>query len=181
MDEQDVWHRPRREDRLLQREPPSPTQAPEVALLGNETRDDYATAYRDAARLLSTLAINHEVPGHLIYPIVFCYRHHIELVFKDLIAGFTSYLQRPVTNELTRTLNGHNLQDLWKTLLPLLSDTAVPRDWPVAREDVEGIDSYIRQLHDIDPRSDAFGEKVDKYATPNVERLRARGMEARLQ
>jgi len=164
MDErnEDIWYRPRREDRLLQQEPPSSPQACAATLLGHETREDYATAYRDAARLLSHLAIKHELPGHLIYPIVFCYRHHIELLFKELITGFTAYLQRPLTRELRRSLNTHNLEDLWQMLLPLLCATAVPKAWPVSREDVEGIASYVRQLHAIDPRSDAFRYETTK-------------------
>jgi hypothetical protein len=163
MDEQeDVCYRPRREDRLLQQEPPTRTQARDVALLGHETRDDYAIAYRDAAGLLSAFAIKHEIPGHLIYPIVFCYRHHIELVFKDLITGMLSYHQQPPNKQAQRALKGHDLQELWKTLLPLLVATAVSKNWPVTREDAEGIGSYVQQLHEIDPRSDAFRYETTK-------------------
>jgi hypothetical protein len=86
----------------------------------------------------------------LVYPIVYLYRHHIELVLKNTI-----YTASKLLNQEIGKLDGHKLLKLWGTLRPILdavSDTS--QEFPA--EHLEGIDSYIRQLEEHDPDGTRF-------------------------
>jgi hypothetical protein len=94
---------------------------------------------------------------------VFLYRHHVELILKNLIVAFDNpgVLQVTQASELTEVqrtalLHGHSLQKLWNHLRPAVQalGAAVPA------ETIEGVNFYIQQLNEIDPGSTNF-----RYAT----------------
>ena len=55
-----------------------------------------------------------EGAGFLIYPIVYLYRHHIELALKSLISLSGSLLDRLLGETDQKTIGRHDLADLWK-------------------------------------------------------------------
>lgn len=93
----------------------------------------------------------------LIYPIVFLYRHHIELALKSLISLGSFLLDRKLGEADRRTISRHDLCNLWKLAMPLLNQVC---EWSgegaLPPADLEGIDSYIRQLHAHDPDGQRF-------------------------
>jgi hypothetical protein len=95
-------------------------------------------------------------------PIVFLYRHAIELYLKSIILGGTRisrYRNLPSPCK-TEVLNGHKLDDLLSCVTNVLRSVWQGR--------TEGIGSYsefegiIRDFNDADPQSFAFRYPVDK-------------------
>jgi len=93
----------------------------------------------------------------LIYPIVFLYRHHIELALKRILLRCPEMLGRQLTPDEEKHLADHRLDNLWSDLKPLIGPIYDAMLWrePEAA-DLEGINSYIRQLSDADPQSYSF-------------------------
>nr|WP_294517876.1 hypothetical protein [uncultured Rhodopila sp.] len=97
----------------------------------------------------------------LIYPIVYLYRHHIELALKSIIDIACCLLERELTARELKTLGRHDLAALWQLARPLLNPVAALDDSPgLPADDLDDIDSYIRQLHAHDPDGQRF-----RYAT----------------
>jgi hypothetical protein len=122
--------------------------------------DACAIGYRLAARILVEHTRQLGDDAFLFYPIWFLYRHHVELMLKNLILAFDQPAVRRITQlqELTESARkslssgkkAHSLQWLWDLLLPAvraLGEDVVPV------EKIEGISFYIRQLNEIDPDS----------------------------
>jgi hypothetical protein len=102
----------------------------------------------------------------LIYPIVYLYRHHVELVLKAIAGTAVALLARELTEADHRSLAGHDLSRLWDTTRPLLNPVcALVPNPPFPEHDLQGIDSYIRQLHEHDPDGQRF-----RYATTKPKR-----------
>jgi hypothetical protein len=122
----------------------------------------YASGFRVAGfRLADHVCANGFDQDVLIYPIVYLYRHHTELVLKDIIKVASSLLDRGLSNEDQRALGRHKLADLWNIARPLLQpvcETANHRPFPA--DDIDGIESYIAQLDHHDPDGQRF-----RYAT----------------
>ena len=114
-----------------------------------------AHGYRLAARL----AVEHiredgiDAP-FLVYPIVFLYRHHVELMLKRLILkanepGVCYYTDvKEQTEEIrNKLLKRHSLQWLWDQFRPSVEGLGMKS------VDVDAINSCIQQLNEIDPNS----------------------------
>jgi hypothetical protein len=130
-------------------------------------RGDPAYACAIGYRMAAQLAVEHVRQGahesFLFYPIVFLYRHHVELMLKKLILAFgdagvrrithAEHLGQPALKSLEKGKKAHSLQWLWDRLRPMvqaLGNSVVPS------EEIAGINSYIRQLNGIDPDSVGF-------------------------
>ena len=102
----------------------------------------------------------------LIYPIVYLYRHHVELVLKAIIKSASGLLDRELSEQDLKTLGRHSLSELWGTARPLLNPVcgrAGDSQFPVS--ELDGLDSYIQQIHEHDPDGQRF-----RYATTKVRR-----------
>ena len=83
--------RPRKGDRLF---PSDLTNQPGNTLLRPDP-DTYTVGYRRAAECLAEYALTHEREGRtLVDPIVFLYRHHIELALKRILYCVPGILAR---------------------------------------------------------------------------------------
>jgi hypothetical protein len=122
----------------------------------------YFTGFRRAAqRLAEHVCDTGNDQDFLIYPIVYLYRHHIELILKSIFESASGLLDRALTENDRKTLGRHGLLELWQAARPLLNpicDRADNPPFPAA--ELEGIDSYIRQIHEHDPDGQRF-----RYAT----------------
>lgn len=83
----------------------------------------------------------------LIYPILFNFRMYIELILKDIL------------REDAKAVNGvgakqvkHYLTPLWNTCCEVIRR----RKLPVNQSEISYVDSYIKELDKIDPKSEAF-------------------------
>lgn len=118
----------------------------------------YCPGYRKAAEVLIEAASQDEdLLDFCIYPIVFLYRHYVELRLKETIL----YTRRLLNQEACFP-NHHDLLLLWRERKQLLSQA---RACPPEKEEaiVEGL---IKELAKADPGSFAFRYPVDKKGDP---------------
>jgi hypothetical protein len=122
----------------------------------------YMTGFRRAAHRLSELVCHADSEQDLlIYPIVYLYRHHIELVLKNIFESAFGLLDCSLTQDNRKTLGRHGLLQLWQATRPLLNSVYDHADdSPFPEAELDGIDFYIRQIHEHDPDGQCF-----RYAT----------------
>ncbi|MHB0842914.1 hypothetical protein ACYCGP_08740 [Stutzerimonas nitrititolerans] len=114
--------------------------------------DLYAFAYKDAADGLVEAMANRKVPlDSGIYPLLFLYRHALELQLKLMLAT-----ARKLAGLGPKSYDKHSLMPMWSELRKLLKELAPdqPETQVIAAHD------FIRQLDGVDPDSMAF-----RYAT----------------
>ena len=83
----------------------------------------------------------------LVYPIVFCYRHYLELTLKSFLQQYGQL------GELTSSWNHHRLEDLWRdyrTLLRTVGEEASEE------QGTSVVEQCVAEFAKIDPASDAF-------------------------
>ena len=105
-----------------------------IALMGVRERGDswswhlYVEGYRRAAdRLVET--IFEQDLDYLVYPILFLYRHYLEVGLKSLYLLYGLYLETSRTNELKKINHTHSQTYLWKLVRPRLQQAeAVDKD-----------------------------------------------------
>lgn len=116
--------------------------------------DSYSRAYKDAADVLVEHIENICSPSDdLVYPIMFLYRHFLELTLKKLIIKMKVYDQDLQLPE--NLYNEHRLNNLWcrceEFLLKVLPDlTAKDKD------DLKQIDRIINEFCRLDQKSTEF-------------------------
>jgi hypothetical protein len=122
-----------------------------------------ATAYQDGYRN-AALHLAEYVCGagrgqdFLVYPIVYLYRHHIELTLKSIIKAAAFVVDHTLTQiEQDTLVRSHDLAKLWNLARPMLSPACeLGGESSLPQTDLEGIDSYIDQLHQHDPDGQRF-------------------------
>jgi hypothetical protein len=119
----------------------------------------YKEGYKRAAdQLVASVAETGRNQDYLIYPIVFLYRHAIELSLKHLIIVGSKLL-----DEEPGKIGDHPLIPLWQKSRPLIE-----RVWPEGpKEDLEAIEAVLEQFEARDRRSTAFRYPVDKSGQPS--------------
>jgi hypothetical protein len=96
----------------------------------------YQDGYRRAAlHLVDYVCEVERGQDYLVYPIVYLYRHHIELTLKSIIDAAAFVTDYALTDKDHDTLGRHDLVKLWKLVRPMLSpacelggDSALPPD-----------------------------------------------------
>jgi hypothetical protein len=137
---------------------------------------DDSMAYQDGYRRAALHLAEHVCDAargqdFLVYPIVYLYRHHIELTLKSIINAASFVVNYTLTEKDFDTLGRHDLSKLWVLARPLLNPSCSLGGSPdLPLDDLEGIDSYIFQLHRHDPDGQRF-----RYST-----TRPRGRKAKL-
>jgi hypothetical protein len=142
------------------------------ARLNTSWRPDlfYTLGYREGARRL----VNHVLETYcdqdtIIFPIVYLYRHHIELLLKRLVVVASSVVDRQLNTAELKHSRKHRLDLLWNDIKQTLpasykeAKLAAP-----AKEDMAGVDSYIRQLSNLDPESQSFRYSISSKGDPEL-------------
>jgi hypothetical protein len=130
------------------------------ALVGAYSGDglyDYAAAYKDAADALVDDVLSFRFPvDSVVYPIIFLYRHYVELILKGIIE--VGLQLEPQVN--ARSKEHHRIKDLWLSARPLL-EQLFPDGDSIATDAVE---KCIEELDSIDSSGEAFryGNKTRK-------------------
>ena len=144
---------PSAEDRLFV----SDTENRQFNACLDEYGDDHAyrTGFEDAAKILARVALfsTNQIDA-LVYPIVYNYRHHLELQLKHLVRLGAEFTNGNLDGPAQDALGNHNLIKLWKLFEPSF------RQMFDSNDDVDaicdGVETQIREIHDIDPNSTAF-------------------------
>ena len=152
------------------------------ALIGftNTPTELYILGYQMAAeRLVEAIRDEREPPDVLIYPIVYLYRHYLELRIKEICR-----LAMRLDHQDGNPMWGHDLEALWSTTLQLVQELPALED-----EDLSDLDfatHVIKAFANLDPRSTTFrypdqiqGENpLDGLERINVARLSSMVKEA---
>lgn len=110
--------------------------------------DLYAAGYKDAADgLVFALAERRTSLDSVIYPLVFLYRQGLELELKLILPLARRLAHKPGKND-----RQHGLMLMWAELRPLLA-ALDPRP---GDPQLPALESFIRQLDEVDPGSYAF-------------------------
>jgi hypothetical protein len=126
----------------------------------------YADGYRLAAdRLIADAeGLTLYQRNSVIYPILFLYRQHLELMLKYIIL-----VGQRLRSETTQPLHHHRLRDLWGECKRVLRERSIS----VPSEDLTRVEHTIDELTALDPSSDLFRYPLGKTAEfPFPENLR---------
>ena len=111
---------------------------------------DYVFGYREAAKRVIQGAIGQDPRGMLdvlVYPVVFLYRHHVELALKTIIR-----VGRRYNDEEQEDLGQHGLTSLWQKARKIIEE-----HWHKdSNGEVDATEKLILELDKIDPGSFAF-------------------------
>jgi hypothetical protein len=113
--------------------------------------------YKEAADLLVEAAIAERFHrDQLVYPIVFCYRHYLELELKYIINNYGRLVGVPPNTE------DHDLEELWPAARRVITldrpETADPA--------IDAVEAAIAEFSKIDPSSFTFRYPTDKKGQP---------------
>jgi len=129
----------------------------------------YAKGYRTAAGLMAKQVF--ETAGAdknvLVFPILCLYRHYIELLLKRLTEVGAFLVDKELSKFETRQLGKHRLDALWGILRPIVEAVCEGSN-TLAKEDIEGIDSYIRQMTYVDPEGQGSRYAASKKGEPSM-------------
>jgi hypothetical protein len=120
----------------------------------------YFSGFRDGAKaLIDTLERQEHGQDLLVYPLVYCLRHSVELALKMVI-----YAARGLLDEPGDFPDGHRLENLWSTARPLLE-----RIWQDDRESFDRVAGVVASLRLLDPEGEGFRYPLTtkKRATAN--------------
>ncbi len=124
---------------------------------------NYIIGYKEAADILVEYAkktsINRDT---LVFPIVFLYRHYLELQLKSIIKDGYKLLY-----EKKDYAKCHKLDELWNDCKIIFK-----KIWPEGnKEPLEAMDDYINQFCQVDPTSIEFRYPVRKNGTDTLDSL----------
>lgn len=129
-----------------------------TACLGfaNDEISIYAAGYLHAARLLTqSVCLTKRKMDTLIYPIVFLYRHYVELTLKNLIIRGECFTYVQLNSKVKeKALRNHDLNELWQCLKPIFYE--LWSEIENIQKIMEGVESYIGQITKIDKNSFSF-------------------------
>jgi hypothetical protein len=121
----------------------------------------YAESYRfAAASLVAMFARTGHDQDFLALPVLFLYRHYVEIALKLIEHEASLLLGRPEPKP-----KGHGIRDRWGRVQPLLEDI-----WPNPRYEGENrnVRNLVAQLDIVDPDSDTFRYPVDPEGNSNL-------------
>jgi hypothetical protein len=133
------------------------------ALLTHGSRDyPYREGYRMAGKILTEWAAENGKVDFLVFPICHSYRHYVELSLKRLILMGCCIAHREMTaDEAKLQSEKHDLRQLWNAYRAIQVEAInATGERPRPDEEIEGIEAYIDQLHEVDKGSYSF-----RYAT----------------
>jgi len=119
---------------------------------GDTALGTYAAGYRDAACVLfeSLDRVGGIWTDVALFPIAFLWRHHIELLLKDIISR-----GRRLNGDKAVFPTHHNLDNLWKAAKPYVMQCG-PEDAVEDAPEVSNVEANIHECARIDPESFTF-------------------------
>jgi hypothetical protein len=114
----------------------------------------YSQAYKDAAdRLVEHTQSDRTSLNFMVFPILFLYRHYIELALKEIILSASEYLEKEQKNT-----NIHTLSKLWEEAKKLIFEV----DLEIPNDEIIAIENQILQFHKLDKSSETFRYPFDR-------------------
>ncbi|MBA3422876.1 MAG: hypothetical protein H0U12_13475 [Thermoleophilaceae bacterium] len=122
------------------------------------TEDRYVVSYREAGDVLTTHVTQGRMSDLLVFPILFAYRHWLELELKALIA-----LGQRWRGEDIKPMHTHKLEALWP-----LARAAIEAAFPEDPADLDTVGSIVDELVAVDPESMSFRYAHDRNGQVNL-------------
>lgn len=91
----------------------------------------------------------------LVYPILFCFRHALELGMKGIIASYGAAANEPEPRLI------HDLLKLWQSCRRVMEYS----DNGTGKDAIEAVEEIIKELHALDKSSDSFRYPANKDGT----------------
>jgi hypothetical protein len=131
----------------------------QVHWLGNETPYAMAEAFKEAGDCIVAEATTSPMhPDRYFYPILFLYRHYLELQLKNLIRlGYRLHDMVP-NKQQKGTLDKHYLDSLWRQTKDLIARTWLDENGG----DLKSLETAITAFHEIDGTGEAGRYYKDK-------------------
>ena len=120
--------------------------------------DRYIASYREAGEVLTTQVLQGGISDLLVFPILFAYRHWLELRLKSLIALGQRWRGEDIEPALT-----HKLEVLWP-----LAREAIEAAFPDDPADLDTVGSIVDELVAVDPESMSFRYARDRKGQLNL-------------
>lgn len=139
---------------------------------GNGDAYAYKAGYRRGAEILIDYVCQHgRDQDFLVYPIIFLYRHHVELMLKRIVKRIPYVIDARLTDTQKNHLEKHRLDLLWQDLRNMLPSVCKAAGWEeIDAAHIEGIDEYIRQLSELDAESFSFRYSHSKKGKQSLPR-----------
>lgn len=115
----------------------------------------YMVGYRRGARQLAEVVSKQGYDiDCLVFPVIYLSRHHVELILKRMLV----MLANLTGEQLDKGHMHHRLSPLWKDIKRFLEmdEMRTRHSLMLDQRDIDGVDSYIEQLSNVDPDSFAF-------------------------
>ena len=93
----------------------------------------------------------------LVYPIVFCYRHYLELTLKAMLEEYGSM------GDVTSNWSHHKIEDLWRNFQTLLQSLGGE---DTEEDGTEAVEQCIAEFAKIDPFSETFRYPTTRKGQP---------------
>jgi hypothetical protein len=122
--------------------------------------DAYAFGYKIAGDLI-VKHMEYIDKNYLVFPIVFLYRHYIELRLKDIIKNGYLLLNINKHNQIRYT-EKHNIDTLWNETIKLIRKALQQQ----AKHYVDALDKLIKEFSKVDPGSYCSRYPVDTKGIP---------------
>lgn len=118
----------------------------------------YKIGFYDAAfQLTESMCQKPSDQDTMVYPILYLYRHHIEILLKSIVRLSVELLDEQVSGRMRKKLEQHDLQPLWCMIESKLNPICeCAKSKPIPPEDIEGVRAYMQQLNDHDPKGVSF-------------------------
>ena len=115
----------------------------------------YADLYmKGAENLLHSITPGRRDEELLIYPILFLFRHHVELQVKYILSVWCDYEEE----DFGQKYGTHNLKYLWDECRKVLDEVFPGED----DEATDAVEEMILELNEIDPQSMSFRYPINK-------------------
>ena len=130
----------------------------------------YTEGYKRAGDLLAQHGVTQGEQHILVYPVVFLYRHYIELRLKEVVLTGNEILDHPIAPE---NYSHHDIDSLWRELKGILEEidkerlselTEAERKKHVT--DIGKLEKGIQRFSRWDPTSQTFRYATDKNFNP---------------
>lgn len=122
----------------------------------------YAAGFQRAADMIVDAAQCDEAnPDDLFFPVAYLYRHHLELMLKELVR-----LGRRLgsLHECEGILGKHNLRSLWNKAKQLIKEV-----WPDSPDDdLRAAEQLVLEFHEHDPSGQTFRYARDKAGASHM-------------
>lgn len=153
-------------DRLIRIDGPWRTTKP-LPVLGSGNWHDYTYGYKKAADVLASHIEADGSPGGwtLLYPTITLYRHHLELLLKEILR-----LGAELEGAEVNSPREHDLLALWR-LVRECAERALDSE----QDGLEGITRCVREFHELDRRGTAF-RYPDVVSTPSPGSINIRNL-----